>query len=273
MSHQPSNTTHQPNVTEYLKIHMLSRSGKSEVSQEALPSVLRPVTTGNREVARQNNHARRMNLTGKRFGTLLVLSSAPSERHPNGRYYAMWYCKCDCGKRVTKSSMNLTSGDTKSCGCKTYTGVNRIKHGYARKIRDRAIYHVWGGMIDRCENPNCMNYHRYGGRGIRVCRRWRKSFINFLRDIGERPLGTSLDRKNNNRGYSPSNCRWATRAVQSNNTSRNKFITYRGRRLTLSQWAKRLGLTVGVFWCRLNKMHWSMDKIVKTPPRKLCLNY
>lgn len=241
--------------------------------QKAPPSVLRPVTTGSVEVVRQKNHARRKNLIGQKFGKLTVFGAAPNERHRNGRYYAMWYCRCACGKRTTHSSMNLLSGDVKSCGCNRHTGKWNLKHGHAKHGGGSKMYYVWTGMLARCGNPKTSNYHRYGGRGIRVCARWKKSFINFLRDMGQKPFGTSLDRIDNNGNYCPANCRWATRLVQANNTSRNKYVIHDGMRLTYSQWAKRLGISTTAFWMRINTRMWSIKRAINTPPRKYALSY
>lgn len=228
-----------------------------------------------REAVRQANHARRKNLLGKTFGRWTVLTAAPSELHGNGRLYAMWTCRCECGKSKRVPSMSLLRGDSLSCGClgRERRAAAIFKHGHATKKRRSAIYRTWHGMIQRCTDPNISNFHRYGGRGIKVCRRWENSFLSFLEDMGDRPIGTSLDRINNNRGYSKGNCRWATRLVQLNNTSRNKFVRYRGERLTYSQWAKRFALPVTCFWKRLNEMGWPMKKIESTPVRSFVSSY
>ncbi len=103
-------------------------------------------------------------------------------------------------------------------------------------------YHTWMQMRDRCNNPNNNHYYRYGSRGIKVCRRW-DNFKLFLADMGLKPTPDhSIERKNNDKGYSPSNCVWATSGEQARNTSRNVFITYRGKRLTLQDWAPIVGI-------------------------------
>ena len=99
-------------------------------------------------------------------------------------------------------------------------------------------YKAWGQMIQRCTNPNNPDYHYYGERGIQVCRRWRK-FENFLADMGPCPPGLTLDRKNNDKNYSPSNCRWATRKTQMRNTRNTNLITHAGVTLCVSDWARR----------------------------------
>ena len=113
------------------------------------------------------------------------------------------------------------------------------------------LYKVWVQMWQRCVNPNVPNYHIYGGKGIRVCNRW-KEFEHFLEDMGERPRGATIDRIDGNLGYTPSNCRWASRIEQNNNTAKNRWVTFKGRRQTVSQWARELNLHKTTILRRLN---------------------
>ena len=103
-------------------------------------------------------------------------------------------------------------------------------------------YGSWCAMITRCENPNHHNYPRYGGRGIGICERWRKSFAAFWRDMGPRPAGCTLDRIEKDGDYEPGNCRWATAKKQSHNSSNPRFYALNGERLCISEWARRLGI-------------------------------
>lgn len=115
-------------------------------------------------------------------------------------------------------------------------------------------------MIGRCENKNDPRFKDYGGRGIKVCERWRHSFPNFLADMGERPPGMSIDRyPDKNGNYEPENCRWATPKEQSNNMRRNHLLTHDGETLTVSQWADRIGLQYSTFSVRI-KRGWSMQR-------------
>jgi hypothetical protein len=119
-------------------------------------------------------------------------------------------------------------------------GKKNTVHG---KSYDR-VHKIWDGMLQRCTNPKQKGFHRYGGRGITVCDRWR-SFENFLADMGEPPQGTSLDRINNDGNYEPSNCRWATAEEQANNRRNNRILTMDGRSLTVSQWSRLLKIGEG----------------------------
>lgn len=113
------------------------------------------------------------------------------------------------------------------------------KHSHALNGCKTGTYTSWQAMLERCGNPKFFAYERYGGRGIKVCDRW-KSFVNFLADMGERPDGKTLDRyPDNNGNYEPGNCRWATRKEQSQNTSSTKFLTLDGETLSLSEWGRR----------------------------------
>ena len=111
----------------------------------------------------------------------------------------------------------------------------------------RATYYSWHSMVSRCTKKKDSNFPLYGGRGIEVCKRWRKSFDAFVSDMGIRPAGTTLDRENNNGHYEPGNCRWATPVEQGKNRRTNRVIVFRGRSQQISEWAAELGVTRGYF--------------------------
>lgn len=120
-------------------------------------------------------------------------------------------------------------------------------------------YHSWASMKARCSNSNDKRFAHYGGRGITVCDRWFR-FENFLEDMGERPKGKTLDRIDNNKGYYKENCRWADFTTQLNNTSRNRYIKYKGKSKTLSQWIEYLGLKPSTIRQRYYVYKWDINK-------------
>lgn len=130
----------------------------------------------------------------------------------------------------------------------------------------------WTAMKARCNNPNRKAYKNYGGRGIKVCDRWNKSFLNFLEDMGERPEGKTLDRIDNDGDYEPDNCRWATRQEQRENTRNTRLIKYAGKTQSLRQWCRELDLDYRRTWARLYQIHWTVEKAFKTPIQPLGTN-
>lgn len=128
-------------------------------------------------------------------------------------------------------------------------------------------YRVWVSMIARCHNPKNKSYPNYGGRGITVCKRWH-ILENFLTDMGKRPSGKQLDRIDNSGNYEPSNCRWATRRQQQNNTRKNALVTYKGVTLTVSQWSRRVSIDAPILWNRIYLYGWSIRKALYTPVKR-----
>ena len=214
-------------------------------------------------------------LTGKKFGKLTVVQLT-EKRTPGGK--RLWECNCDCGDAAYVPSSDLNSGHTTSCGCNVAIHMKRvitdriargdnIQHGHAPRSGFSATYKVWRNMINRCELPSDKYYPLYGGRGIKICQRWRESFENFLADMGEVPKGLTIEREQRDGHYEPGNCRWATRKAQANNRRTNRLLTHDGLTLTAVQWAERLGLSAVLIYNRLS-LGWSDSDVLTRPIRR-----
>ena len=201
---------------------------------------------------------KRVDYLGKKFRMLTVIARAPNTKQGA----TAWWCMCDCGKGgVYARSTDLRRGDVGSCGCATGRFITEAntKHGLSRT----RVYKVWRAMLDRCYNPGMPNYHNYGGRGVRVVKRWH-TFEHFYADMGDRPTGMSLERKHNSRWYSPGNCLWATAITQQNNRRNNRKIIFKGRSKTLAEWARQYGHPPLRLWHRLNR-GWPVSKAITAP--------
>lgn len=206
----------------------------------------------------------RIDHQGKTFGYLYVASYAGPGDFADGS--PRWNVECKCGTKKVTTSKLLGMG-VKSCGCIKGKGPRRKQraHGDATRKQRAAEYGIWYSMINRCQNEKHESYKDYGGRGITVCERWNASYENFLTDMGRRPTPKhSIERKDNNGPYSPENCVWATKAEQSRNHRRNQWLTLRGRRMCITDWAAELGLTTTGLYYRI-KAKWSEDRILETP--------
>lgn len=190
-------------------------------------------------------------LTGHRFGKLVVISREPNNKWRN----SMWLCKCDCGKTTIVNGSRLTSGHTRSCGCLQREkgdanlklgGKSVKKHGLSKT----RLYNIHRGMLDRCYNSKNNHFNDYGGRGIIVCDEWKDAetgiyaFSKWALDNGYKE-DLTLDRIDNNGNYEPQNCRWATKSTQARNrrsTINNRLITYKGETHTVFEWLELLGI-------------------------------
>lgn len=196
---------------------------------------------------------RREDISGKKFGKLIPLYV---ERVDN-QGHAYWMCRCECGNLKVVRGSHLKTGNVKTCGCVS----PHTTHGYSHT----RLYRIWNNMIQRCENTNNSEYAGYGGRGISVCAEWH-DFVSFMRWAVKNGYSShlSIDRRNNDDGYNPSNCRWATALQQANNTRKTRIIEYNGKSLSLSEWARRLGMNESTLSMRLNKCKWSVEKALNT---------
>ena len=198
---------------------------------------------------------------GKVFGRLTVQEELG----------ARWVCRCVCGNTTLLKRYVVKNGNTRSCGClhRERAAAINLKHGRANsRVKGYAsrAYGVWQAMRDRCTNPNRIDYHRYGGRGITVCARW-DTFTNFLADMGEPPVGLTLDRVDNTKGYEPSNCKWATRMEQAINRERAVTVVIERVRKLARHVAAENGISAGAFTQRYYKYKWTAEEACGLVPR------
>jgi len=175
-----------------------------------------------------------------------------------------WLFRCNCENEKVISSSRVITGRTKSCGClQRETARDLGNKNKTHKSTGTKIYGIWQAMKARCNNQHTLAYKNYGGRGIKVCKRWEK-FENFYKDMGEAPKGMSIDRIDNNGNYEPKNCRWATRVEQANNTRSNHLLTYKGKTQNIAQWAKEIGISYFTLKSRIILYKWSVEKALTT---------
>ena len=207
----------------------------------------------------------RVDLTGRRFGRLTVVRS-DGQRKPKGNYY--WLCRCECGAEKAVKNSHLMDGTTVSCGCfsreqcghrfRGKTSHNR-KHG----LSGTPTYVSWKCMRERCSNQGHPDYWRYGGMGVAVCPEW-DSFEQFHSDMGDRPPGMTINRKDNSLGYCKSNCEWATQEEQHINRSITVYLSHGGETKPMKEWADRAGVSLKTYSSR-RRLGWSDSEIVTTP--------
>jgi hypothetical protein len=186
-------------------------------------------------------------MLGTRFGKLIVTKRA--ENLKDGT--AVWACLCDCGAERNVAGTKLRAGRQKSCGCASpkFNSKLTTTHGMSKT----RVYKIWAGMITRCNNPSSEKLKRlYSNKGIEVCERW-KLFENFFQDMGDAPIGASIDRIDGSKNYEPSNCRWATSTEQANNTTRNRLIEHDNKKMTIAMWARHLGVKPNTLIYRLKR--------------------
>lgn len=201
-------------------------------------------------------------ITGKRFGRLTAIRC--TRRGAKGIGVTMWLCVCDCGKEKIIQSAHLVNGSSKSCGClqREIAKTVNTKHG----IKGTRLYDIFENMISRCYNPRCPAFSDYGGRGIAICDTWlqdRQLFFRWAQESGYTDE-LSIDRINNDKGYSPDNCMWASSKQQNRNRRSNVFITINGVTKVLCEWAQEVGLSHKTISYRI-KNGWSHASAVLTP--------
>lgn len=201
-------------------------------------------------------------LTGQKFGRLTVI-----KKYGHNKSNAiLWLCQCDCGNQVIVIGDHLRTGHTKSCGCYNLDMLRaRAKH---RKVRTRP-YKIWADIKTRCTNPKDKNYENYGKRGITMCDEWANDFTKFYEWAMANGYKDNLtiDRIDNNKGYYPDNCRWATYIEQNNNRRDNKKYLYNNQLLTLAQIGRLCNINYATLLHRVHK-GLSMEEATKRINRK-----
>lgn len=201
--------------------------------------------------------SRFVDLSGQKFGRWTVISYVGHRK---------WNCRCTCGTERVVQGTHLKSGASKSCGC--YNHDSLIERNTTHGQNKTPLHYLWLGINNRCSNPNFKQFKDYGGRGIQVCDEWKKDFVAF-RDwclSNGYKKGLSIDRIDNDKGYSPDNCRFVDRITQNNNKRSNHKISVDGESKTLAQWAREFGIKESVIRNRL-KRGWSEEDAVKIPLR------
>ena len=200
-------------------------------------------------------------ITGSQFACLKVLKFLGSDN----RQKSIWLCKCGCGNEIIVPTGSLKSGNTTSCGCIRKQKISLLNKTHGQAGKDRTPeYRSWAHLVERCTNPNNKHYKHYGARGITVCERWHK-FENFYADMGKRPSSKhSIERKNNDEGYSKENCKWATHAEQNSNTSKNIIVNISGENMCLKEACSRANLKYITIYNRIKILKWPIGKALNT---------
>lgn len=207
--------------------------------------------------------------TGERYGRLAIQCEVEKKQKRRRRFQ----CLCDCGNIVCVNLEHLRSGKTKSCGCfqKENREVANLRHG----LYGSPLYILWHSMKQRCENQKAKGYADYGGRGIKICQEWQEVSV-FCKWASKKGFkqGLSIERIDVNGDYSPLNCTFIPKREQAKNTRKNRFITYKGETMIISDWAKRIGLSCGGLKSRLD-LGWAVGRALTEQPHnrggKKCL--
>jgi len=193
------------------------------------------------------------NLSNQTFGLLTAV--APVGRNNFGNI--KWLCICECGNTKTVAGGDLVRRGPKSCGCVTGTTT----HG----MTGTPEYKIWKSMKGRCLNPTNDAYPSYGGRGIKVSEAWVTDFAQFYADMGPKPEGDySIERRDNNLGYSADNCSWENRTVQNRNSRHNRMLTFNGKIMCITEWAEFTGIPADPIYRRIYA-GWSVERTLTEP--------
>lgn len=206
-------------------------------------------------------------MMGRKFGMLTVIGRGEEHYFPNGRHRDRWICKCECGNVKSILGPDLRNNSVKSCGCLLKKGTHTT-HGYS----STRLYKEWSDMKSRCYSEKNKRYKRYGGRGIKVCDKWKNSFNAFKDWALSHGYNDNLtiDRINTNGDYTPENCRYISVKSQMNNMSRNRKIEFNGEVHTVSEWEDITGIKSGTIRARLDRFGWNVEKALTKGAKYVC---
>ena len=198
---------------------------------------------------------------GERYGRLITVERV---KGPDGDFRQYWNCLCDCGAYKVIMAYSFVKSLTRSCGCLNRETLDlKVSSSWKNKSR---LYDIWRHIIIRCEDHKCRAYPRYGGRGIKICEEWKNDYESFKKWSEDNGYNDTLtiDRIDNNQGYNPSNCRWATRKEQQRNKTNNRLIEYNGETKCIGEWVEILGIRENVLRFRIEN-GWSIERAFTTP--------
>lgn len=200
-------------------------------------------------------------ISGQKFGRLTAIEFIRLNEHRD----AEWLFQCDCGNECIVVAYRVNKGHTQSCGClkREKASLAKTTHGFSKT----RIYSIWLDMRRRCSDKKRKDWINYGGRGITVCNEWQNDFNSFYGWATGNGYNDnlSIDRKDNDSGYSPDNCQWVTKKHQNNNTRANRQLTAFGETKNLQQWADEYGIGHATILFRI-KSGWSAEDAVSIPP-------
>lgn len=203
----------------------------------------------------------RKDISGQTFGQLTAIEYS----HTTGKV-AFWRCVCACGKEIKVRGTYLRNGNSKSCGHDRYKNAVAASRAVCTKhgMEGTPTYISWKSMKERCLRAYHKSHARY--KDVEICQEWVDSFESFLADMGERPAGTTIDRKDNSKGYCKENCRWATNKQQARNRTNNRLLEFGGESKTISEWSEITGIPRDTLSFRL-KAGWPTETALFKPVR------
>lgn len=200
-----------------------------------------------------------IDITGQRFNNLVVIKRVDNA----ARGCTVWECLCDCGNITKVRGNNLKSGAVKSCGCKRKESKPTLRHNMSKT----RLYREWAAMKRRCLTPSCKAYKNYGGRGIKICKKWESSFESFMAWALSNGYSDELtiERIDVNGDYCPENCKWIPANEQQKNRTSCLFIHYNGKNQNLFDWCKEMNLSYKLIHNRIHKLGWTFERAISEP--------